>query len=136
MRKVRSVSDACAALDMIIEQGEGSPSDREDSHYQAFCGIRDELDELTAANSSFEPAWPVASNPVLRRPQEEGDKVFINEPAAAELLDFSCATYGLLLRLLVQSFGREEERGPEQQAALMSASIDLMHVLGASSKLW
>jgi hypothetical protein len=134
VRAIATVDDACAALDSIIEQGEGSPADREDSHYQAFCRIRDELDALTRANPGFEPAWPVAPNPVLRRPSEPDDRIFIDDPKAAELLDFACASYGLLLRLLVQSFGRTGARAAAQQEALVSAAIDLMHVLGASAR--
>lgn len=131
---IESVAAACTALDMIIEQGEGSPADRDDSHYHAFCGIRDELERLTEANPGFEPAWPVASNPVLRRPPEPDDKVFVDQPDAAELLDFACATYGLLLRVLVQSFSREGAAAAERQAALVSAAIDLMHVLGTAAR--
>jgi len=132
--EVRTVADACAAIDMIIEQGEGSPADREDSHFQAFSTIARELDRLTKANPDFEPAWPVASNPVLRRPPEPEDKVFVDDPQAAELLDFACATYGLLLRLLVQSFGREGPEAAKQQSALIGGAIDLMHVLGSAAR--
>jgi len=129
--EVGSLAEACAALDMIIEQGEGSPADRADSHYQAFSAIGGELARLSAADPGYRPAWPVASNPVLRRPPEPEDKIFIDDAAAAELLDFGCATYGLLLRLLVQSFGRE---GAGQQAALVNGAIELMHVLGAAGR--
>lgn len=55
-----------------------------------------------------------------------GDKVFIDDPAAARVLDFANATYALLLRLLVQSFGRVDERA----GAMLGAAITLMHVVG------
>jgi hypothetical protein len=130
------LKSAGAAIDVIVEQGEGSPADREDSHYRSFLLIQKELAELTDINPQFAPAWPVADSPVLRQPPEPDGKVFIDHPDAARLLDFGCATYGLLLRCIVQCFGRSGADGRAQQTSLMSAAIELMHVLGeASTKL-
>ena len=130
---IASLEAACAAIDVIIEQGEGSPADREDSHFRSFLAIRDEFEALAGKNPAFAPAWPVADNPVLRRPPEPGDKVFIDNPEAAALLDFACAAYGLLLRLLVQSFGRGGSDPSAEQKALTSAAIALMHVVARAS---
>ena len=130
---ITTLEGATAALDIIVEQGEGSPADREESHYRSFLAIREELDELTSADEEFAPAWPVADSPVLRQPPDPEAKVFIDNPEAAKLLDFACATYGLLLRCLVQCFGRSVGEGAAPQKALMSAAIDLMHVLGDAS---
>ena len=104
---ITGLDAALRAIDVIVEQGEGSPRDCDDSHYRRFVEIRRELETLRAADPQFAPAWPVADNPVLRRPPEPEDKVFIDARQAAVLLDFACAAYGLLLRLLVQCFGRE-----------------------------
>jgi hypothetical protein len=91
---------------------------------------------MTRTSPGFAPAWPVADSPVLRRPPELAGKVFIDHPEAAVLLDFACATYGLLLRCLVQCFGRPGTDRQAQQKKLVSAAIDLMHVLSeASTKL-
>jgi hypothetical protein len=125
---------ACAAIDIIIEQGEGSPADREDSHFRSFLAIRDEFEALAGKNPAFAPAWPVADNPVLRRPPEPDDKVFIDNPKAAALLDFACAAYGLLLRLLVQSFGRGGSDPSAEQKTLTSAAIELMQVVARASE--
>jgi hypothetical protein len=130
---IASLEAACAAVDVIIEQGEGSPADREDSHFRSFLAIRDEFEALVGKNPAFAPAWPVADNPVLRRPPEPGDKVFIDNPEAAALLDFACAAYGLLLRLLVQSFGRGGSDPSAEQKTLTSAAIQLMHVVARAS---
>jgi len=130
---VSAITDLVAAgtaIDIIVEQGEGSSSDREESHYRKFLSIRDELVELTHADPNFVPAWQAADNPVLRRPPEPDGKVFIDHPPAAALLDFACATYGLLLRCLIQCFGRPGAGVLLQQKYLVSAAIDLMHVLG------
>ena len=130
---IASLEAASAAIDVIIEQGEGSPADREDSHFRSFLAIRDEFEALAGKNPAFAPAWPVADNPVLRRPPEPGDKVFIDNPEAAALLDFACAAYGLLLRLLVQSFGRGGPDPSAEQKTLVSAAIELMHVVARAS---
>jgi hypothetical protein len=130
---VTNLAGALAALDIIVEQGEGSPADRDESHYRSFLAIRGELEELTREDRNFVPAWPVADSPVLRQPPEPDGKVFIDHPEAAKLLDFACATYGLLLRCLVQCFSRPSGQGPAAQELLMSAAIDLMHVLGEAA---
>lgn len=130
---ITCLADAERAIDVVVEQGEGSSGHRDDSHYHSFLTIRDELEDLTRADSTFAPIWPVAENPVLRRPAEPDGKVFVDHPDAARLLDFACATYGLLLRCLVQGFGRDGPDREAEQKALVSAAIDLMHVLGDAS---
>jgi hypothetical protein len=133
VKPIVDLAEALTAIDLIVEQGEGSPADREDSHYRNFLGVRAELEDLAAQDASFVPAWPVADNPVLRQPPEPEDKVFINHPEAAVLLDFCCATYGLLLRCLIQCFGRREREAASAQQPLMAAAIELMHVLGQTA---
>ncbi|MBB5712641.1 ferritin-like domain-containing protein [Sphingomonas xinjiangensis] len=133
VQPITSLADANLAIDVVVEQGEGSSVDRDDSHYHSFVSIRDEYSRLTQADPAFVAAWPVADSPVLRQPAEPEGRVFISHPDAARLLDFACATYGLLLRCLVQSFGREGREREAEQKALMSAAIDLMHALGDAS---
>jgi hypothetical protein len=130
---IGTLAEALSAIELIVEQGEGSSSDREESHYRIFKTIREELEAMTAANAGFAPAWPVADNPVLRRPPEPEDKVFIAAPDAAQLLDFTCATYGTLLRVLVQAFARPGEDTALEQKQLMRTAFGLMHVLAAAS---
>ncbi len=130
---IGGIDAALAAIDTIVEQGEGSPADREDSHYRSFLAVRDELSELKAADPAFAPAWPVADNPVLRSPQEPGDTCFIDQAESARLLDFACSAYGLLLRTRVQSFGRRGDLAAEDRAAIFAVSFQLMHVVGAAA---
>jgi hypothetical protein len=130
---IDSLQSALRAIGTIVEQGEGSSADSEDSHYQRFLSIQAEYAELLAANPRFEPAWPVAQNPVMRRPPEPQDKVFVDDPIAARALDFANAVYGLLLRFLVQAFGRYDRR--EAQGCFLDAAIDLMHVLAHAASI-
>ena len=121
---------ALAAIDTIVEQGEGSRANIEDSHYQRFLNMQSEYRELLNRNPSFAPSWPVAESPVMRRPPEPEDKVFIDDPRAAQVLDFANAVYGLLIRFLLQAFGRQGPSASAVQRGYIGAAIDLMHVMG------
>jgi Ferritin-like len=127
------LAGAQRAIDIIVEQGEGSLEDREVSHYRSFLTIQRELYAAVHDDADFAAAWPVADSPVLRQPPEPEGKIFVDRPAAAALLDFACATYGLLLRCLVQCFGRAGDDAERSQRALMAAAIELMHILGEAS---
>ena len=133
VRPIVSLADAEQAIDVVVEQGEGATSEHDDSHYRSFLTIRDELNRLSGSDPAFAPAWPVADSPVLRRPAEPEGRIYVDAPEAARLLDFACATYGLLLRCLVQSFGRTGVSALDEQKVLVSAAIGLMHVLGDAS---
>ena len=130
---IGTLADAKAAIDIVVEQGEGSPSDRDDYYYRTFVAIREELLMLQAANSDFAPAWPVADNPVLRRPPEPEDRCYVDAPDAVILLDFACAAYGLLLRSLVATFGRSERGAKAARSALLELAFELMHILGKAA---
>ncbi|MFL6575838.1 MAG: ferritin-like domain-containing protein [Povalibacter sp.] len=126
---VADLRTALLAIDTIVEQGEGSPAKRDDSHYERFRSIQNEYASLSANDPLFAPAWPTAINPVMRRPPEPEGKIFIDDPAAARVLDFANAVYGQLLRFLAQAFGRPAQLGLEVQKQALDAAIDLMHVL-------
>ena len=89
--------------------------------------IRSEYQALLASDPSFTPARPAAHNPVMRRPPDPRDRVFIEAPAAAAALDLSNALYGQMLRLLCQGFGRPG--GAEAKRPFLNAAIDLMYAL-------
>jgi len=103
-RRVLCSKTALAAFDAIVRQGEGAPSDSESSHYQRFAAIRTELAALRAANPDFKPAWPAATNPVLRRPPRPEGRVWLEDAAAASTVDVANASYQLMLRLLSQAY--------------------------------
>lgn len=125
---VKDLASACAAISAIVEQGEGSPGHAENSHYNRFCAVRDELAAMTAADPGFAPVWPVARNPVMRKPVVTEGRVHVSEPAAARLLDLANAAYGLMLRCLMGVFGQPDATDP-QRRKLYDAAIDLMHVV-------
>ena len=128
---VDDLRSALRAIDEIVEQGEGSSADRADSHYAAFRAMRAEFASLSSARASFAPAFPAATNPVMRRPPEPQDKVHIEGRVATRVLDLANGVYGLLLRCLVQAFGRSGDSGRRAMKRSLGIAIALMHVLDA-----
>ena len=110
---------ALAAFEAIVVQGEGAPSDSVDSHYQKYASIREEYQRLLAKNPAFVPAFPAATNPVLRRPPRPEGRVWLETPEAIRIVDLANASYGLMLRLLAYAYALP---GPSPEKSL---SIDL-----------
>lgn len=126
--RVTDLASAKQAIEAIVEQGEGSPGHTDESHYVKFCKVRDELAALMATDPDFEPAWPVARNPVMRKPPVPDGKVHISAPDAARLLDIGNAAYGLMLRCLMGAFGRPSATDGIR-AQLYTAGLQLMHAV-------
>jgi CDGSH-type Zn-finger protein/uncharacterized Fe-S cluster protein YjdI len=95
---------ALRAFDAIVTQGEGASEANPDSHYCRFIAIREELQKLKAANPAFEPAYPAAVNPVLRKPVRQGPRVWLENEAAAGTVDLANTAYMLMLRLISHSY--------------------------------
>lgn len=127
LARVTDVVSALAALDTIIEQGEGAPGEREDSHFARFTAIRREWALLRKADPAFRPAHPCAHDPVMRRPVDEDSRVWITEPASAQLLDLGNAIYGTALVLLLQIYS--PALAPGERSACAGAALQLMHGL-------
>ncbi|HYX35507.1 MAG TPA: ferritin-like domain-containing protein [Oligoflexus sp.] len=123
---------AVRALHAIVEQGEGGQG-QEGSHFAAFCHIKDEYMTLLEANPHFQPARPCARNPVMRRPAEDDERVWVNAQPAALVLDLANALYGLMLRFLVQIYSMES-RSADQKKILLNAAFTLMHALSATAR--
>src|SRR6266853_581550 len=126
-RHVVCLKTALAAFAAIVEQGEGAPRDSLGSHYQKFLGIRAELQALSERNPAFAPAFPAATNPVLRRPPRPEGRVWLENPDAVATVDLANACYGLMLRLLAYAYA---VRGPSAEKALaVDLAIGLMQAV-------
>jgi len=62
----------------------------------------------------------------MRRPPHPTGKVFVDHPDEAPHLDLANAIYGLLLQLIVPSFGRTGRDAARAQRAHLDAAIALM----------
>jgi CDGSH-type Zn-finger protein/uncharacterized Fe-S cluster protein YjdI len=126
-KQVICLKTALAAFDAIVTQGEGAPRDSADSHYQKFLSIRSELRRLTERNPAFAPAFPAATNPVLRRPPRPEGRVWLENPEAVAAVDIGNASYGLMLRLLAYAYA---VRGPGAEKSLVvDLAIGLMQAI-------
>jgi CDGSH-type Zn-finger protein/uncharacterized Fe-S cluster protein YjdI len=126
-KPVICVKTALAAFDAIVVQGEGAPADSVDSHYQKFLSIREEYRALTAKNPGFSPAFPAATNPVLRRPPRPEGRVWLENPEVIAVVDLANASYGLMLRLLAYAYSLP---GPSAEKSLSAdLAIGLMQAM-------
>lgn len=115
------------ALSAIIQQGEGAPKSVEGSHYQRFAGIRTEYQVLLEDDPDFVPAYPAATNPVLRRPPRPQGRVWIEDTQAIATCDLANSVYGLMLRLLGHCY--TVPNGDPEKALAIELSVGLMHAL-------
>ena len=124
---VTSLASALAALTSIVEQGEGTDGKSERCHFARFAKIRAELAALRAADPGFQPAFPAATNPVLRRPLRPAERVWIEHDAAAKTVDLANASYALMLRLL--SYAYVLPRTSSEKKLAVDLAVDLMRAV-------
>jgi len=131
MREVAVIGDEAAAreaLQRVVEQGEGSRADSPDCHFARFRAMRGEWARLRVANPAFDPAHPVASDPVMRKPVDPASRTWITSAETVPWLDLGNAVYGVLLSLLVRLY-RPSDEGERKRVA--GAAFKAMHALGA-----
>jgi CDGSH-type Zn-finger protein/uncharacterized Fe-S cluster protein YjdI len=129
-KPVICVKTALAAFEAIVIQGEGAPADSTDSHFQKFLAIRAEYRALKEKNPAFAPAFPAATNPVLRRPPRPEGRVWLENPEAIAVVDLANASYGLMLRLIAYTYavagpGAEKSLAADLAIGLMQAMVPL-----------
>jgi CDGSH-type Zn-finger protein/uncharacterized Fe-S cluster protein YjdI len=124
VRPVKCLQTALAALAAIVEQGEGAPGHSQTSHYSRFVKIREELAELPP---DVRPAFPAATNPVLRRPVRSEGRVWIEDPEAMRTVDLANACYAVMMRLLAYSYGLP--RSSSEKGIVIDLSLSLMRAI-------
>lgn len=129
---VHDLASALRAISTIVEQGEGSSVESDDSHFSRFKQIKADYEGLLSERPDFAPARPAARNPVMRMPASTENRVLIDHPQAAALLDLANALYNQMLRLVAQSFARDIAVDSRRQ--LINGAIGLMHVFAAVSE--
>ncbi len=126
--KVGNLTSAMAAVNIIIEQGEGATVDIEDSHYRKFLKIRDEHEALKAADPEFQPARPVLANPYAMLPTDLLDSsalALIDDPLSADVSNLFDGCYELMVQMLGRLFVHAEESEAELKT-LADITIGLM----------
>jgi len=101
---VTDIASAHKALEEIVTQGEGSPNHLEESHYQILNEVLNEYQNLKTARPDFEPARPVAVNPLLVDPLNRQAGTHITHPLAMKVTDLGNCLYTLMLHTFAQVF--------------------------------
>lgn len=100
---VTNLASAVAAIESIVEQGEGARDDSEDSHYGRFVAIRKEYDQVQADDPNFEPGRPVVRNPYAMPPKDIGDSSEVNlleDPLSMDICNLFDGCYEILIQML------------------------------------
>ncbi|HEY3809910.1 MAG TPA: ferritin-like protein [Acidimicrobiales bacterium] len=125
LQPVTDLASAVAAIEAIVQQGEGPRGDWRQAHFGRFKGVLDEYLTARAADPSFEPARPVVA--ALVRPSERGgDGPLIDNPQTARVADLFNVVYEVLLLTLYRLLARIDET-PEEAALLADVAVGLMY---------
>ena len=121
---VTDLTSAHAAIDVIVEQGEGATGDWRAAHFGRFLEIYDEYLAMRAADPSFEPARPVLPGHV--RAHRYGDAApLIEDPTTRRVADLFNVANEIMLLALTRFFAHTDET-PEQLRTLESIGVGLM----------
>ncbi|MEV0168697.1 ferritin-like protein [Nonomuraea fuscirosea] len=122
---VTDLKSAQAAIDLIIEQGEGARGDWRQAHYGRFLAIWEQYADLRARDPGFEPARPALAG-YLRQPFDiAAPQPLITDPAARRLAEPAAVAYELVLHALTRFFTHTDE-SEEQLGLLIRLSIGMM----------
>ncbi|TAK76861.1 MAG: hypothetical protein EPO16_06510 [Dehalococcoidia bacterium] len=125
---VHDLKSALAAINVIVEQGEGASADVEDSHYRRFLRMREEFGEALKADPSFLPGRPVLTNPYAMTPTDVADVAAVNmvdDPTAVDLCNVFDGCYELMVQVLGRLFVHAEE-ADSQLTVLADIAVSLM----------
>jgi CDGSH-type Zn-finger protein/truncated hemoglobin YjbI len=121
---VTGLDGACAAVEEIVEQGEGPRGHWRNAHFGQFVAILDEYQRMQAVNPGFEPTRPVMAANV--RPHDRAGAVpMITDPLTARVTDLFNVGYEILLTLFERFFAHTTETDA-QMKVLADASVALM----------
>jgi hypothetical protein len=127
LQPVVDVATAHAAIDVIVEQGEGARGDWRQAHFGRLVAVLDEYLDLRDADPSFEPSRPVLAAAVRER--EDGLAVpIITDPFTSRAADLMNAVYEVILQLLARYFAHTDETD-DQLGVLARVAVGLMELV-------
>jgi hypothetical protein len=122
---VTGLASAQAAVDEIIEQGEGARGDWKDAHYGRFLAMWQDYEDLHQRDPSFQPARPVLPA-YSRQPFDVVDPVpVITDPRTRMVSELAALGYELVLHLLTRFFTHTDE-SDQQLDVLANSAIETM----------
>ena len=121
---VTDLRSAHAAIDTIVEQGEGARGEWRDAHFGRLVTVLDELLDLRDADPGFQPSRPVLA--VAVRDREDGAPVpIIDDPFTSRSVDLLNAVYEVILQVLARYFAHTDETD-DQLDVLARVAMGLM----------
>src|SRR6266487_4986761 len=122
---VTGLKSAHAAIEEIIEQGEGARGGWQTAHYGRFLRIRDEYSQLREQDPSFDPARPVIPA-FTRQPFDIAEpQPLLTDPGTRRVAEAFNLAYEVLLQVLTRFFTHTDETD-EQLRSLVDAAFGLM----------
>jgi Ferritin-like len=122
---VTDLASARAAVEEIIEQGEGARGDWKPAHYGRFLGIWEEYRRLREQDPGFEPARPVIAA-FTQQPYDIAElQPLLTDPATRRVAELFNLGYEVVLHTLTRFFTHTDETD-EQLAILVEAAFGLM----------
>jgi hypothetical protein len=122
---VIDLASARAAVDEIIEQGEGTRGDWRPAHYGRFLGIWEEYTRLREQDPSFQPARPVIPAFTVQPFDISESQPLVTNPVAHAVAELFNLGYEVLLHVLTRFFTHTDETD-EQLRVLIKAAFGLM----------
>jgi hypothetical protein len=122
---VTGLASARAAIDEIIEQGEGARGDWQRAHYGRFLGIWQEYRRLREQDPGFQPARPVIAA-FTRQPFDIAEpQPLLTDPTTRRVAELFNLGYEVLLHVLTRFFTHTDETD-EQLGTLVQCAFDVM----------
>ena len=125
---VTGLESAVAAIEGIVEQGEGARSESADSHYGRFVAMLAEYDRLLEDDPAFEPGRPVIANPYSILPGDVADiseANLIEDPLSTDISNLFDGCYEVLMHLTGRLLLHTEE-SDEQLRKLSDITVSIM----------
>jgi hypothetical protein len=121
---ITDLAGVSAAIEAIVEQGEGPRGDWRQAHFGRFKNVLDEFLVQRQADPAFEPARPVVAATV-RPGERDSDGPLITDPVTAKVADLCNVVYEVLLQVLYRLLSRIDESDAET-ATLADVAVGLM----------
>jgi hypothetical protein len=123
---VTDLASAKAAIELIVEQGEGARGDWRSAHFGKFVAMLEDYLASRAADPGFEPARPVEAAYVARPPDVGVETVTVTDPLTAQVADLFNAVYETSLQALSRYFVHSGETA-DQVTTLATTAKHLMN---------
>ena len=126
---VTDLASAIAAIEGIVEQGEGARIEDENSHYARFVGLLNEYDEILKKDPNFEPGRRVLKNPYSIYPNDVQDAAnvsLIEEPVSMDVCNLFDGCYELLIQMMGRLLLGSEE-SEDQLTEIADITVGFMY---------